>query len=201
MELAVLKKFAKKNIPDVRTGDTVRVFQKIKEGAKERIQIFEGLVIATHGGTGLDASFKVRKISFGIGVERTYPLHSPNIIKVERVKQSKVRRAKLYYIRELSGKAARLKELNRDAKVWEEPEAEKELEKIQEAVAAEAEAAAGEKAEEEAELEAKADRAVAAHGTKEKPEEVEEVNPGSAKDERAPEAEIETKNEETKKDK
>lgn len=200
MQLDILKKYQKKNIPEIRTGDTVRVFQKIKEGAKERIQIFEGLVIATHGGTGLDGSFKVRKVSFGIGVERTYPLHSPNIIKIERVKQSKVRRAKLYYIRELSGKAARLKELNRDVKVWEEPEAEKELEKIQEAVAAEAEAAAEEKAEEEAALEAKAERAVAAHGTSETPEEVKEVEPGSAPDEKVAET-VEEKSEEAKENK
>lgn len=198
MQLEILKKYQKKNVPEIRTGDTVKVHQKIKEGAKERIQIFEGLVIATHGGTGLDGSFKVRKVSFGIGIERTYPLHSPKIIKVERIKQSRVRRAKLYYIRELSGKAARLKDINRDIKIWEEPEAEKELEKIQEAVAADAEAHAEEKAEEEAELEAKAESAVAAHGTSEKLEDAKEIDPGSATDERAPEAEIEVEAEEKK---
>jgi len=134
----------------------------------------------------LDATYKVRKVSFGIGIERTFPLHSPKVIKVERLKQSKVRRSKLYYLRELSGKAARLKELNREVKVWEEPEAEKELEAIQEAVAAEAEARAEEKAEEEAELEEKAEAAVEAHGHKpegEKVETIREVDPGSAKDE------------------
>lgn len=147
----ILQKYLKKNVPDIHTGDTVRVFTRVKEGNKERIQIFEGLVIATRGGKGLDGSFKVRKVNYGVGVERTFPLHSSNIVKVERIKQSRVRRSKLYYIRELSGKAARLKELNRDLVIWEEPEAEKEMEKIQEAVAAEAEARAEEKVEEEVE--------------------------------------------------
>jgi len=185
MELAVLKKYQKKNIPEISSGDTIRVHLKVREGSKERIQVFEGLVIATAGGRSLDGTFTVRKVSFGIGVERVFPLHSPKIIKVERIKQSKVRRSKLYYIRELSGKAARLKDLNRDLKVWEEPEAEKELEKIQEAVAAEAVAAAEEKAEEEAELEAKAESAIKSHGSTEKPVDVEEVKPGSAPDEKA----------------
>jgi large subunit ribosomal protein L19 len=180
MELAVLKKYQKKNIPEISSGDTIRVHLKVREGSKERIQVFEGLVIATAGGRSLDGTFTVRKVSFGIGVERVFPLHSPKIIKVERIKQSKVRRSKLYYIRELSGKAARLKDLNRDLKVWEEPEAEKELEKIQEAVAA-----AEEKAEEEAELEAKAESAIKSHGSTEKPVDVEEVKPGSAPDEKA----------------
>ncbi len=198
MQLEILTKYKKKNTPEIRTGDTVKVYQKIKEGAKERIQVFEGLVIATHGGTGLDGSFKVRKVSFGIGIERTFPLHSPKIIKVERIKQSRVRRAKLYYLRQLSGKAARLKDMNREVKTWEEPEAEKELEKIQEAVAAEAEAAAEEKAAEEAELEKKAERAVAAHGTSEKPEETKEVEAGSGTDERAPEIEAEKEAEKVK---
>jgi large subunit ribosomal protein L19 len=139
----------------------------------------------------LDATFKVRKVSFGIGIERTFPLHSPRVIKVERIKQSKIRRSKLYYIRELSGKAARLKELNRDLKVWEEPEAEKELEAIQEAVAAEAEAKAEEKAEEEATDEAKADSAIEAHGHTPgdgEPKDAVEVEAGSATDEREAES-------------
>lgn len=201
-DLKILKKYLKKNTPDIKSGDTVRVYSKIKEGNKERIQIFEGLVIATHAGKSLDATFKVRKVSYGIGIERTFPLHSPKIIKVERVKQSKVRRSKLYYIRELAGKAARLKELNRDLTVWEEPEAEKELEKIQEAVAAEAEAAAAAKEAEEAELEAKADKAVESHGHQpgeNEPKAVKEVDPGSKADEKEAES-TEDKAKEAKED-
>jgi len=129
MQSEMLKKFMKKNIPEINSGDTVRVHLKIKEGDKERIQIFEGLVIATHAGKSLNGTFTVRKESFGVGVERVFPIHSPRILKIERVKQSRVRRSKLYFMRNLSGKEARLKEINRDSKVWEEPEAEKELEK------------------------------------------------------------------------
>ena len=153
----VLTQYMKKNIPDVRSGDTVRVHILVKEGAKERVQIFEGLVIAAKHGKTLDGTFTVRKESFGIGVERIFPLHSPRVVKVERVKQSKVRRSKLYYMRELSGKNARLKDLNRDHKVWEEKGAEEELEKIAAETAALAEAEAAKKAAEEAELTAKAE--------------------------------------------
>jgi large subunit ribosomal protein L19 len=163
MQNVNLSKFMKKNIPDIHTGDTVKVHQKIKEGEKERVQIFEGLVIATHGGKTLDGSFTVRKESFGVGVERIFPIHSPRVVKVERIKQSKVRRSKLYFMRELSGKNARLKELNRDHAVWEEKGVEEELEKIAEETAKAAEAAAAEKEAEEAKLEAKAETAMKAH--------------------------------------
>lgn len=152
----ILEKFQKKNIPEIKSGDTVRIHLKVKEGSKERIQIFEGLVIATKHGKTLDGSFTVRKESFGVGVERVFPLHSPRIVKIERVKQSKVRRSKLYFMRELSGKNARLKELNRDHKMWEEPSAEEELAKIAEEQAKEAAIAEAKKKAEEAELEAKA---------------------------------------------
>jgi large subunit ribosomal protein L19 len=93
----------------VRPGDQVRVHVRIVEGDKERIQVFEGVVIAMRGG-GSRASFTVRKVSYGVGVERVFPLHSPSIDKVEVVSSGKVRRAKLYYLRERRGKAARLKE-------------------------------------------------------------------------------------------
>jgi large subunit ribosomal protein L19 len=146
----------KKNVPDIKTGDTVRVHIKVVEGEKERIQIFEGLVIATKHGKGLDGTFTVRKESYGVGVERIFPLHSPRIVKVERIKQSKVRRSKLYFMRELTGKNARLKELNRDYAMWEEKEAEEEIKKLEEEKAKEAEKHAAEKAAEEEELEAKA---------------------------------------------
>ena len=141
----ILEKYTKKNIPEIKAGDTIKVHIKVKEGAKERIQIFEGLVIAAKHGKTLDGTFTVRKESFGIGVERTFPLHSPRIVKVERVKQSKVRRSKLYYMRELSGKNARLKDVNRDTKVWEESAAEEELKRIADEKAAEAAKAEAEK--------------------------------------------------------
>ena len=106
---AVTKNYMKNDVPEFRAGDTVRVHVRIKEGEKERIQIFEGLVIYRHGG-GISATFTVRKISSGVGVERIFPVHSPMIAKIEVVRLGKVRRAKLSYIRSLSAKAARIKE-------------------------------------------------------------------------------------------
>jgi len=88
-----------KTLPEFRTGNTVKVHQRIKEGGKERVQVFEGLVIARKGGSGINGTFTVRKIASGVGVERIYPLHSPNIVKLEIVKPTAVRRAKLYYVR------------------------------------------------------------------------------------------------------
>ena len=98
-----------KDIPPFKAGDTVSVHYRIKEGDKERIQVFKGTVIGRRGG-GTGATFTVRKISAGIGVERVFPLHSPNIAKVEREAVGRVRRAKLYYLRGLTGKSARIKE-------------------------------------------------------------------------------------------
>lgn len=100
----------KKEVPKINIGDTVKVHMRIVEGEKERTQIIEGVVIKMHGG-GVRATLTVRKISFGVGVERIFPLHSPRVVKIETVKRAKVRQAKLYYLRELRGKAARLKEL------------------------------------------------------------------------------------------
>jgi large subunit ribosomal protein L19 len=88
-----------KMLPEFRTGNTVKVHQRIKEGGKERVQIFEGLVIARKGGTDVNATFTVRKIASGVGVERIYPLHSPNIVKLEVVKPASVRHSKIYYVR------------------------------------------------------------------------------------------------------
>ena len=88
-----------KTLPAFKPGDTVKVHQRIKEGGKERVQIFEGLVIARKGGTGVNSTFMVRKISYGVGVERIFPLHSPNIVKLEITKSPIVRQAKLYYVR------------------------------------------------------------------------------------------------------
>jgi large subunit ribosomal protein L19 len=100
--------------PDMRSGDTVRVHVKVREGEKERIQVFEGTVIGMHRG-GARATFTVRKVSFGQGVERIFPLHSPIVDKIEIVRNAKVRRAKLYFLRERRGKAARMKEQKRTA--------------------------------------------------------------------------------------
>src|ERR1043165_3932716 len=99
--------------PAMKSGDTVRVHVKGREGCKERIQIFEGVVIGLHRG-GTRASFTVRKVSFGQGVERIFPLHSPIIQKVEVTRSAKVRRAKLYYLRDLKGKAARMKDTTKN---------------------------------------------------------------------------------------
>ena len=90
-------------------GDTVKVHNKIKEGARERIQLFEGTIIAKHGG-GISETFTVRRVSYGVGVEKTFPVHSPNVVKVDVVRSGKVRRAKLYYLRDRVGKAAKVKE-------------------------------------------------------------------------------------------
>ena len=100
--------------PAMTAGDTVRVHVKVREGDKERIQIFEGLVISMRRG-GTRATFTVRKVSFGQGVERIFPLHSPTIAKIETVRTARVRRAKLYFLRELKGKAARMREQKRPA--------------------------------------------------------------------------------------
>ena len=117
----LLKKYGKNNAPLLRAGDTVKVHQKIKEGEKERIQVFEGLVIAVKHGRGLDGTFTVRKIAAGgVGVERTYPLHSPHIVKVERTKTADVSRAKLYYMRDRMGKNARFRDEVSNPATWVE---------------------------------------------------------------------------------
>ena len=102
----------KTDLPSFRPGDTVRVHVKVVEGTRERIQVFEGVVIKRRG-SGISETFTVRKISYGVGVERAFPVHSPKIAKIEVVRHGKVRRAKLYYLRALRGKAARIKEIRR----------------------------------------------------------------------------------------
>ena len=97
------------DLPDFRPGDTVKVHVRVVEGSRERIQIFQGFVLRRQGG-GLRETFTVRKVSFGVGVERTFPVHSPSIAKVELVTRGDVRRAKLYYLRERTGRAAKIKE-------------------------------------------------------------------------------------------
>ena len=106
---AFTKNYMKEQPPQVAIGDTVRVHIRVKEGSRERIQVFEGTVIDKKHG-GIEESFTVRRISYGIGVEKVFPLHAPSIEKVEVVRHGKVRRAKLYYLRDRVGKAAKVKE-------------------------------------------------------------------------------------------
>ncbi len=103
------KEQLRKDIPEFAPGDTVKVHAKIVEGTRERIQVFEGVVIARQG-SGVREMFTVRRISYGVGVERMFPVHSPRVAKIDVVRRGKVRRAKLYYLRKLTGKAARIKE-------------------------------------------------------------------------------------------
>ena len=102
----------KSDIPEFKAGDTVRVHVKVVEGTRERIQVFEGVVIARKGG-GLTETFTVRRVSYGVGVERVFPVHSPRIDKIEVMRRGRVRRAKLYYLRNLTGKAARIRDARR----------------------------------------------------------------------------------------
>ncbi|MCH8048796.1 50S ribosomal protein L19 [Patescibacteria group bacterium] len=105
----IIQPFLRKNIPDIQPGDTVRVHQKVKEGEKERIQVFEGIVLARKHGKGINATITVRRVNKGYGVERVFPIHSPALDKIEIVKRAKVRRAKLYYLRKAKGKKGRLR--------------------------------------------------------------------------------------------
>ena len=106
---SIEKEHMRTDLPDIRIGDTVKVWVKVIEGTRERLQGFEGYVIARKG-SGLSETITVRRVSFGIGIERTFPIHSPKIAKIEVVRSSKVRRAKLYFLRDRAGKAAKLKE-------------------------------------------------------------------------------------------
>lgn len=100
----------KETVPSFNLGDTVRVHNLIKEGTRERIQMFEGTVIARHGG-GISETFTVRRVAYGVGVEKTFPIHSPHVVQVDVIRRGKVRRAKLYYLRDRVGKASKVKEL------------------------------------------------------------------------------------------
>lgn len=159
-------KYKKSQVVDVKSGDTVKVHQKIREGSKERVQIFQGTVIRTGNKSSHTSRITVRRIASGIGVEKSFLLHSPLILKVEVTKRTKVRRNYLTYMRERTGKSARLSgvDFDRDAvNTVHDVAAEAEEEKLKEEVAALAEAEAAKKAEEEAKLAAKADAALAAH--------------------------------------
>lgn len=106
---AVSSKYMKEELPTMNVGDTVRIHVKIKEGSRERIQVFEGTIIARKHG-GIEETITVRRLSYGVGCEKVFPVHSPSIVKVETVRRGKVRRAKLYYLRDRMGKAAKVKE-------------------------------------------------------------------------------------------
>ena len=121
IENILLEKYGKKNPAPINVGDTVKIHQKIREGEKERVQVFEGLVIAKKHGEGLNGTFTVRKIAAGgVGVEKVFPVHSPNIVKIERVKTAEVSRAKLYYMRDRLGKSARFKKEAANPGMWDE---------------------------------------------------------------------------------
>src|SRR5512146_720559 len=170
--------FLRTDIPEFRPGDTVKVHVRVVEGNRERVQVFQGVVIRRSGG-GARETFTVRKISFGVGVERTFPVHSPSIAKVELVQRGRVRRAKLYYLRDLRGKKARIKERRID---------DAKLAAMQEAEAAAAAEAEEEAAEDEVlDTEAEPEDAQAAAGAESEVDEVEVDEVGeTAADEDAP---------------
>jgi len=155
----------KSQVVDVRSGDTVRVTQKIKEGSKERLQTFEGVVIRTDRKGSLTSQITVRKVTSGVGVEKSYLLHSPLVEKVVVVKRGKVRRNNLSYLRQRAGKSARLtgKDFDKSINDIRDEKAEAEAERMKAEKAAEAEAKANAKAQEEAELAKKAAEVEAAH--------------------------------------
>lgn len=211
MNTNILSKVEKpylKNVPTLRPGDTVRVHQKIKEGNKERVQVFEGVVLRVKGG-GIRSTFLVRKISFGIGVEKSFPLYSPNIAKIEVKKRAKVRQAYISYLRDLQGKSARLKEKGFDTlavNVQEEPEeqitdadvTELSEEQVADAEAQEVSLEEVEKAEEKA-VEAEDKKDQDADDTDHQVDEIEEVEAGVKKAEAELEREKATEGENAEK--
>lgn len=178
------QKHTKSAVVDVRSGDTVRVHQKIQEGNKERVQVFEGLVIRTDRKNSHTARITVRRIANGVGVEKSYLVHSPLVLKVEVVKRSKVRRKYLSYMRELTGKSARLTGVDFDKEgvnaIIDEKAAEEE-QKMHEEAEKEHEAEAAKEAEKEKEAEAKVEAAKEAHEEAEKDSDKEEKSEKSEK--------------------
>jgi large subunit ribosomal protein L19 len=162
----IQSKYMKPSVVAVRSGDNVRVHQKIIEGGKERIQVFEGLVIKVSRRRSASQSFTVRRLASGVGVEKTYLIHSPNVLKIEVTKRSKVRRNYLTYMRARTGKSARLTGMDFDrtaVNTVDDRAVEAEEAKIHEQAETEHETAAAEKATEEAQTEAKVEEALAAH--------------------------------------
>lgn len=165
------EKFKKHQVVDVKSGDTVKVHQKIKEGNKERIQVFQGLVIRTDRKGSHTSRITVRRIASGVGVEKSFLLHSPLVVKIEVTKRSKVRRNYLTYMRNRTGKAARLTGVEFDREgvnTVRDPKAEEEAEKVRLEAEEAAKAKADAKAAEEAEREAKAQAVIEAHKAAEK---------------------------------
>lgn len=158
----------KQNLPNFAVGQTVRIHQRIKEGEKERIQVFEGIIIKVSNGTGIGGTITVRKVVDGIGVERVFAIHSPFISKIEVTKQAKVRRSKLYYLRSRTGKAARLKTTLLEGQVFE-PTAVTEEAPAEDAEAPALEGAAAESPAEEAQVETPAPEAKAEEAPAEEP--------------------------------
>ena len=160
------QKYRKSAVVDVRTGDTVRVHQKIKEGNKERVQIFEGLVIRADRKNSLSSRIVVRRIASGVGVEKSFLLHSPLVLKVEVIKRSKVRRNYLTYMRQRSGKSTRLSAVDFDRRAVNEvanKEAEKEIEQLKEEAAEKHEEEAAEAEKQKADDKKKFEAAVSQH--------------------------------------
>ncbi len=161
----VTTKHQKKNVPVLRAGDVIRVHEKVKEGSKERIQVFEGIVIRVRGGVGMDATFTVRRTGGGVGIERTFPLHLPAITKVEKIRELRLRQSRPYYLRTLTAKQLKRKataELS-EYVVFEEAAAQEEEEAIKAAQEAEAKAREQAEKQQEAEAEAKVAEAKAKH--------------------------------------
>ena len=125
-------KYCKDEVPELLPGQIVKVHQKIKEGNKTRIQVFQGTVIAVNPGHGINSTFTVRRIASGVGVEKLFPIHSPNIVKIEVMRSQKVRRAKLNFLRERQGKALRLKEVKKELRVKKFQKPVKEVAKTEE---------------------------------------------------------------------
>ncbi len=163
---AIIKPNLKKDLPDIRPGDTVRIQQIIKDKDKEKIQIFEGLVLARKHGKGINATITVRKVMSGVGVEKVFPVHTPMIKGIEIVKRGKVRRAKLYYLREAKGRKARLK--RKEIKETEEVKIEEVEEKPKEEPVKEVEEVKAEEVKTEENIVEKVEKAT------EKPEEKKE---------------------------
>lgn len=184
----------KRTFPDIRPGDTVRVHQKIKEegsvkgkkGDKERIQVFEGLVLRVRGGKGINGSFLVRKTASGVGVEKNFPIHMPSLVKVEVVKRGKVRRARLYYLRDKKEKESRLQEIKLS---------DKELEKLKfdETVEEPKKAKEDKKVDDKPKSEKKNDEKKEPQKTQNKTENTEEKKDDKAKSEDKPKDKPETK--------
>lgn len=163
-------------VVDLRSGDSVKVHQKIREGGKERVQIFEGLVLRVTRRGSLSSTFTVRRIASGVGVEKTFLIHSPNILKIEILKRTKVRRNYLSYMRQLTGKGTRLTgvEFDKTAVHAATAEAEAEEARLKDRQAKEHEEQAAKEAEEKAKEEAKAEAALAKHQAKAEAEKTEE---------------------------